>query len=113
MFSIDLGYKGQTNEQESYIIFGGLNQSAYVGDLMEFPLVEKNAIVWAIEINGFINNGVNMLQSVYKLEAAVAVVDSGTTYMTVPALIHKQLVQEWTSMFGNDQIECTTVCFVS
>lgn len=48
ILSFNLGYKAVDYEEESYMIFGGVNQSAYVGDLIEFPLKVNHW--WALDI---------------------------------------------------------------
>jgi len=85
------------------MIFGGVNHSAYVGELINFPL--KNNHWWALDIKEFSYDGYQM-RNYGASDNAIAIVDTGTSLASVPSDIHAKLVQDWTNSMGAVNILC-------
>ena len=67
------------------MIFGGVNESQYIGDLHSFPLVTN--IWWALDLKEIGYNGYTIAD--YNPEdKAIAVIDTGTSISSLPKSIH-------------------------
>jgi hypothetical protein len=97
ILSFDLGYNANDFEQESYMIFGGVNHSAYEDSLINFPL--KLNHWWALDIKEFSYDGESM-KVFQDSDNAIAIVDTGTSLASVPADVHATLVEKWTAALG-------------
>lgn len=86
LLSFSLGTKSEIDEQKSYLIFGGINHAQIEGDLHTFAL--KNNHWWALDMNKIAYNG-HVLGSYFGGDQAVAVVDTGTSLITVPSAVHR------------------------
>ena len=101
--SFSLGYNnGGDVQQESYMMFGGLNKTQFVGKMYEFPLVTDKW--WALEFRRFYYD--NRLFKEYDQfkkhqdisdmgNSAFAVVDTGTSMMAVPEQFFTKLEAKW------------------
>ena len=96
--SFSLGYNnGDSVTQPSYMMFGGLNETQYVGDLYKFKLATNKW--WALNFKSLIYNG-NSIRY-YGDDEAIGVIDTGTSMMAVPEDLHTVLSNRWASSIGS------------
>jgi hypothetical protein len=107
--SFSLGYSnGGSIQQDSYMMFGGVNKTQFVGKMYDFPLVTDKW--WALEFRAFYYD--NKLfksfdpfpknQDISDMgNSAFAVVDTGTSMMAVPEGFFQRLEQRWKSSVPN------------
>jgi hypothetical protein len=108
MVSFNLGYKSDKQEQKSTMTFGGFDQSSIQGELHTFSLKTNNW--WAVDILEFSYNG-DILQTFTPRDKAVAIVDTGTSFTSVPNAIFTTLRRKWEQEIGSDAFLCqSSIC---
>ena len=73
------------------MLFGGINRSQYVGELVNFSISTDNW--WAPSLNGF-HYGNNVL-NLFNDYQAYAVVDTGTSMLCLPKVYFGLLMARW------------------
>ena len=85
------------------MMFGGYNESQFVGDMYQFPIVTDKW--WALDFTCLTYD-----REVFKeyhttfehdQNTAFAVVDTGTSMMAMPMKYFEKLQKRWTSQIGN------------
>ena len=98
--SVSLGYSnGGSIQQESYMMFGGVNKTQFVGEMYDYPIVSDKW--WALEFRAFHYDN-ELLKSYDPLSknqhtsdmgnSSFAVVDTGNSMLNVPQGIFENLV---------------------
>lgn len=64
------------------MVFGGVNTTGFVGELLSFPLKTNNW--WAMDLKEF-GYGNTRISSFYPSDYAIAVVDTGTSLASIPS----------------------------
>ena len=95
--------------QESYMIFGGINEDQYTGKLFELPLVNNNW--WATQTTGVYFNG-QQLNS-YTGSGTFGIIDTGTSFILIPGDEFNQIIKlinaqvDSSKQFNCNTQECT------
>lgn len=103
-----------TGDKDSYVIFGGINQTQIVGGengLQSLKLVKGRlnpTMYWGTLGRGF-RYGKNSLMDPNEDLPILAVIDSGTTLMVVPEVIYEKLIQQIADKMKNDH-EVNMIC---
>jgi hypothetical protein len=94
--SFSLGYSNGDNiNQNSYMIFGGVNHDQFVDDMYEFGIV--NDKWWALPFNELTYSNKIYDRFLPTSEYAFGVVDTGTSMLAVPEYYFNLLVADWES----------------
>ena len=86
-------------DQQSYMTFGAVNETQYVGSMYDLPLVTNQW--WAVEINSFSYDKASLAKysAITKdqhlhdqPDIAIGIIDTGTNYMMIPANVLEDLI---------------------
>ena len=94
LYSVSLGPRVGTNSSNSYMILGDIDKSHYVGELIELPVVPNYNNWWTVSFKQMTYGGI-ILTTFIESDNAIAVLDTGTSMLSVPTPIYKNLVQQW------------------
>lgn len=98
IISFSLGHKSDLYKEEfaSYVIFGGIDDSAYIGDLYRFYLATP--YYWAPQIDGIAYDN-KLFDSIDKASKFnndnIAIFDTGAAYIHIPTKYYDILVDHW------------------
>jgi len=95
-------YLGDTEDDDSEVIFGGIDESHYEGKLIEIPL--KRKAYWEVDFDS-----ISFGDSTAELEGTGAILDTGTSLIVLPSTLAELLNKEIGAKKGyNGQysIEC-------
>lgn len=92
--SFSLGHNStQRNDvMPSFVIFGGIDNTEYVGDLIELP--SKSKQFWAPSIQGFAYGG-NYIAKFGPGTTKLGIIDTGTALIHLPKEYYDALVGKW------------------
>ena len=103
IISFSLGYNdNKTKMQPSYMMFGGVNEDQFVGDLHSHTL--QNNKWWALDLSEFLydHESLARFSNTQKTQTmkefkknAFAVIDTGTSLTAVPEVYYNKLVRRW------------------
>ncbi|XP_072336087.1 gastricsin-like [Scyliorhinus torazame] len=105
LFSIYLSRK-PTSQNGGEMIFGGIDNSHYTGAITWVPVLQE--MYWLIAMEGVLLNG----QPAFCSQGCQAMVDTGTSYLTVPSQELGQLLQTigaYKDEYGEYLVNCDTV----
>lgn len=75
--------------QESYMIFGGINEDQYTGKFFELPLVNNNW--WATQTTGVYFDGAQL--NSYTGLGTFGIMDTGTSLILMPEAEFNQIIE--------------------
>ncbi|XP_078098066.1 gastricsin-like [Mustelus asterias] len=105
LFSIYLG-RHPGSKYDGEVTFGGINDKLYTGEIVWAPVLQQ--MYWLIAMDGVLLNG----ESAFCTQGCQAMVDTGTSYLTVPSQHLEQLLQyigAYEDEYGGYLVNCDTV----
>lgn len=79
------------------MMFGGINETQYVGELHTFKLATNKW--WALNFRSLVYNGQSIRY--YASDEAIGVIDTGTSMMAIPEDLHSALSNRWARSIGS------------